>query len=303
MPQMPLAMLQPPPMTPPPMTGPMKIQAALTLLKSEKARGYRIDIEDESTVVADEQQDKQARIEFLTALGGFLKEAVPAGQQSPALVPLLGKMLSFGARSFRAGRDLEQTLEDTVAKLESQAKKAETAPPPPNPELIKAQAVAQDMQVKAQAEAQRMQMEAQTQQAANQVELQKMAAQEKIDERQSVLDQGDQELRRLEIAMKMREMDLKQQEIDLDHQREAREAERARFDMSITSRDSERADRDVQAKEQNGSDLQSMKAEFEKLKQAHAAPKVYPKVRIVRDPQTNRAVGLEPVAEPQPTIN
>src|SRR4051812_29324107 len=48
----------------------------LALLRDEKTRGFRIEIETDSTIEPDESAEKQIRVEFLTAIGGFMREAI-----------------------------------------------------------------------------------------------------------------------------------------------------------------------------------------------------------------------------------
>lgn len=95
-------------------------EQAIVMLKNEPIRNFAIEIETDTLVQLDEQADKQSRIEFLTAAGGFLREAVMAGQQSPQIVPLLGQMLLFGARGFKVGRELEGVFEQYLAQAQNQ---------------------------------------------------------------------------------------------------------------------------------------------------------------------------------------
>ena len=138
------------------------VPQALQLLRNETMRNFNIDIETDTLVLIDQQQDKQERIEFLTAVGGFLKQAVDAGKSNPTLAPLLGDMLLFGIRGFKIGRTLEGDFEQYIEK----AKQAQ-GQQQPSPEQIKAQA---DMQAK-QAE---LQMEQAKMQAEQQLETQKI---------------------------------------------------------------------------------------------------------------------------------
>lgn len=165
----------------PPMTPEMKFAAAVALLKNDRDRGFRIEIETDSTIATDEQADKQARIEFLTAAGGFITQAIEAAGQAPQLAPLLGKMLLFGVRGFKAGRELEGAFEDAVDKMDQKARAIESAPPPPNPEQMKAQAEAertkidaQVAQAEAQAKMQALQLEAQIAAQEHQFKMQEM---------------------------------------------------------------------------------------------------------------------------------
>lgn len=137
----PMAMGMPP--LPPPSPDQQALEyltEAFQLLKDDKVRGFRIDIETDSTVQPDEDAEKQRRIEFTSALGEMFKNAIPMVQQVPELLPLVGEALRFVTRGFRAGRQLEDVLDKTLKVLEQQAQAAaqakQNAPPQPTKEQI-----------------------------------------------------------------------------------------------------------------------------------------------------------------------
>ena len=57
-------------------------EAVMQLLKSDHARGFRVDVETDSTVEMDAGQTQEARTEFLTSAGNFLNNALPVMQSS-----------------------------------------------------------------------------------------------------------------------------------------------------------------------------------------------------------------------------
>jgi hypothetical protein len=91
-------------------------------------------------VELDEQAEKESRIEFLTAAGGFLERAANVAQVTPELTPLMAEMLMFGVRAYRGGRQMEAAFEDAMAKMTAPK---EPTPPQPSPEEIKAQSAIQ----------------------------------------------------------------------------------------------------------------------------------------------------------------
>lgn len=136
---------------------------AIRMLKDDRLRPLRIDIEADSTIMANHQQEQQSRIQFLDMASNFLQKVGPAVQQEPALAPLLGQMLLFGIRSFPQGAELEGAFEQAVKQMEQMAKAAQMMPkgPPPDPKMVVAQAQVrnidsqiQERQVRAQADAQ-----------------------------------------------------------------------------------------------------------------------------------------------------
>ncbi|TAX39145.1 hypothetical protein [Rhizobium leguminosarum] len=111
------------------------IDEVVELLRNDSVRGFRIDIETDSTIEPDEDAEKQRRMEFVQMVGGFMQQAGAIAQQTPMLVPVMVETLLFAARGFRAGRQLENTLEQVGAQL-SQSATAPRPPPEPTPEQM-----------------------------------------------------------------------------------------------------------------------------------------------------------------------
>lgn len=116
------------------MTGVQVGPEVVQLLRSDKLRSYRIDIETDSTVFEDAEELKKSTTEMLGAVAGFLEKGLPAVQMEPRLAPLLFEMLSVGVRTFKEGRKIEDVIEQVAQSL------AQPAPPKPNPEAEKAKA-------------------------------------------------------------------------------------------------------------------------------------------------------------------
>jgi hypothetical protein len=123
-------------------------------------------------IYQDEQQEKQDRVEFLSAVSQFMQTALPVATQSPELTPLLMEMLKFGVTAFKAGKGMEGLIDETADKFRQQAKAAEGQPKPPTPEMQKLQMQAQMEQAKMQAQAQAKQAEMQMQVQMEQQKLQ-----------------------------------------------------------------------------------------------------------------------------------
>lgn len=152
----------PPPQPPDPDKLPVTIDDVMALLHDDRTRGFRIDVETDSTISTDEQADKEEWTELLGTLGQFMQGAVALGQQVPQFVPVIGEMLQTTVRKFRAGRQLEDTIETAVDAL-SQAAEQKIANPAPDPAMVKAQADAKNTEVKTQAELQKSNNELQMQ--------------------------------------------------------------------------------------------------------------------------------------------
>jgi hypothetical protein len=150
------------------------IPQALALLKDEPAKNFRIEVTTDSMIYQDEQQEKQDRVEFLTAVSQFMQTALPVAQGVPELTPLLMEMLKFGVTAFKAGKGLEGLIDETADQFRAQAEQAKGQPKPPTPEMQKLQMQAQMEQAKLEAQSQAKQAEMQAQM---QLEQQKMQMQ------------------------------------------------------------------------------------------------------------------------------
>lgn len=140
---------------------PQTFLQAVQLLKDESLRTFKIDIETDSTKAIDDDADKQAVNEFMTAMTAFVEQIANLNAAFPAAVPLMGEMMMFAARRFKAGRGLESSVERFVEQLTEAA--AQPKQEPADPAAIKAQADAQqsqqDAQVKMHTEAMKAQIE------------------------------------------------------------------------------------------------------------------------------------------------
>lgn len=123
-------------------TGLQPSEEVIQLLRNDPMRTFMIDIETDSTIAVDEEEEKRSRVEFLNASSEFLVKAIELTRAQPLLTPLLGEMLMFGVRGFRAGRDLEdefeRTMETIMAQLEQQMSQQQNRRPPEDPAVIKA---------------------------------------------------------------------------------------------------------------------------------------------------------------------
>lgn len=82
-------------------------------LRSDITRKITISIETQSTVLADEQADKEARIEFISAFATFVQNLMPLVATGQFDVKTVKEILLFGVRGFPKAR----TLESLIASL------------------------------------------------------------------------------------------------------------------------------------------------------------------------------------------
>lgn len=203
------------------------IPQALQLLRDKPLRNFRIEIAADSLVIMDEQRERSERNEFLTAIGSFLREALPMAQASPVMVPLLMEMLKFAVSAYKVGKTMEGVIDQAVEQLKQQA--ANPAPPPPDPKLIAIQAQSQAKQ--------------QEQQQGLQIEQQRMAMEDQRAQREQAYQaQQDQQQQALEAQREAMQQEHEKQleafkaEMDARNQ-QAQDAAKAQVDMILAALD------------------------------------------------------------------
>ena len=181
-----------------------QIEKAIQLLRDDHPRGYRIDIEVDTMVHGDQQVERQDATEFLTSVTEFVTAAGQIVMQAPDFAPLAAKMLQWGVRKFRTGRELESAIDEYADKVTKEAQANAGKPKPPSPEQIKAQTE----QKKAQAEIQSKQLEAKSQQANDEREAQLQQQKHQFETQKM---QMELKIKELELQLKEREMNMKLQ--------------------------------------------------------------------------------------------
>lgn len=141
------------------------VPQALMLLKDKVLRNFRIEVAADSLVQIDENQNKRDRVEFLQAMGGFLTQALPMGQQSPELVPMLVDMVKFGISAYKQAEPIEGTIDQAMEQLKQKQAMAAQQPPQPDPEMVKMQLDQQREQARTEADMQIEQIKMQSEAA------------------------------------------------------------------------------------------------------------------------------------------
>lgn len=159
----------PPP--PPPQT--ITIDAVVQLLRDDKLRSYRIDIETDSTIFEDAETEKESRTELLTAMFGFMQNWLPVVKAGgPPMMKLGFEMLEFGVRGFKSGRQLEEALEEARTNIEQAA--ANPEPPPPDPKVEGEKIKLEATKMKAEADVAKTQMDMQKSVTEHQMDMEKL---------------------------------------------------------------------------------------------------------------------------------
>ncbi|MBL8562457.1 MAG: hypothetical protein JNN06_09265, partial [Gemmobacter sp.] len=106
---------EPPKLDPVPETS---FEAVHERLRRDFSRKITVQIETDSTVLADEQADKEARIEFLGAFATFVQQLAPLAATGQFDMKTVKEILLFGVRAFPKSR----TLEGLIAQMPDEPK-------------------------------------------------------------------------------------------------------------------------------------------------------------------------------------
>jgi hypothetical protein len=95
------------------------IEQVLKFLSDNRARSFTLDIETDSTILADENAEKKARTEFVGVLGSLLPQLGQMIQADPKTAPFCGELLKFATAPFRAGRSLDSSIDELIEQLKA----------------------------------------------------------------------------------------------------------------------------------------------------------------------------------------
>jgi hypothetical protein len=167
----------------------------MQVLRDDKQRSYRVDIETDSTVSGNQAMDQKSMTELLTGVSAFISNAGPAVAAGYLPLEAAKSMLMSAVRRFRMGREVEDALDmigedgaagggqDAQAMQQGQQQEQQAAA---QAEQMKMQMEqqnstlkAQEMQQKAEMEQAKMQLDAQIQQASLMIQEQEIGLKER----------------------------------------------------------------------------------------------------------------------------
>jgi hypothetical protein len=95
------------------------IEQVLKFLSDNRARSFTLDIETDSTILADENAEKKATTEFIGVLGQLLPQLGQMIQADPKTAPFCGELLKFATKPFRAGRSLDSSIDELIEQMKA----------------------------------------------------------------------------------------------------------------------------------------------------------------------------------------
>jgi hypothetical protein len=136
-----------------------KLQAEVTIdqvlhfLRDSRAKAFTLDIETDSTIMADEDGEKQRRTEFVGVLSQLLPQLTQMLTGAPETAPFCGEVLKFATAPFRAGRSLDGAIDDLIELMKQKGSQQQ----PDDPTTAQGKIALQIEQMKQQTEMQKIQ--------------------------------------------------------------------------------------------------------------------------------------------------
>jgi hypothetical protein len=258
------------------------------MLRADAVRTFQIRVAPDSTLEPDLQAEQAGRAQVIQAVSTIMQQGAALASQGPEGAKLVGELIMFALRPFK---DFD-ALEETVTQATEAAAKAIAAraaqPPPPNPYLEEMKLRAQLAQAEHALKQEKLKIDAQAQAAENQIRMreieQKRIEQDQIFQTKMIeLDEKRREREATELAAMNGEACG-----HADGDKEAGE------DCSVCAETEDAPSaphvRPIHPGRREGiAEALLMAAEaMREAASAMAAPK-----RLVRDPATGRAIGVE----------
>lgn len=243
---------------------------ACDLLRNDALRSYRVSIETDSTVAIDEAADKAARSEFLNSVGAFMQKAMPLIQTFPTFGAVMGEMLMYGTRGYKAGRQLEGALQTAIDTMVQQIEQAAAQPPEQqqDPAMMELQAKAQFQQAQ-------LQQDGQLKQAQFQQQAQLEGARLQLDSKKLEMEWA-KEQQRAQLEVQKTQATL------------ALEAEKARADLALKAEGMRQKNTLDTARQTTAATQKGVKPNGKPLK-----PPIVRKVgKVYRDAEGNKTVEM-----------
>jgi hypothetical protein len=120
------------------------IEQVLRFLEDNRARCFVLDIETDSTILIDEQAEKQRRGEFVGVLGQLMPQLAAMVTAEPSTADFCGELLKFAVAPFRAGRSMDGSIDELVEQMKQKG----SQPKGPDPVTAQSQTAKEIEQMK-----------------------------------------------------------------------------------------------------------------------------------------------------------
>ena len=180
------------------------MEEVMTALKDNVMRDYTISVQTGSTISETDFERKEDLAEFFTAISGMMQQLFPAVQEGIIPMEVAKEFISYAARRFEVGRDLEAAIEMMGQQPPQQQEEEEGDGGEQNAMLKVAEMQMQVEQAKLELKKQEMEMDFQIDQLKLQIEAAKLQVEMKSDDANRqvkiIIANIDQETTRINAA-------------------------------------------------------------------------------------------------------
>lgn len=117
-------------------------QGAIAFMQRDDSIMFRIRVQPESMAMADYQQMKADRSEFLAAISQFMQASQPLMEMNKQATPILLQLLRWGLAGFKGAQEIQGVMDQAIKAATAAAKQPDQPKPDPKLEAIKAESAA-----------------------------------------------------------------------------------------------------------------------------------------------------------------
>jgi len=96
------------------------LEQVMRFLKDNKSKAFTLDIETDSTVMIDENGEKERRAEFIQVLTPMLQQVGQMVTATPESAEFCGALLKFATAPYRAGRELDGAVDNLIELMKAE---------------------------------------------------------------------------------------------------------------------------------------------------------------------------------------
>jgi hypothetical protein len=177
------------------------IEQVLYFFKNNRVKAFVLDIETDSTIMVDENAEKEKRAEFLGMLSQLLPQLTAMISAEPSTAAWCGEILKFAIAPYRAGRSLDGANDELVELMKQKGEQ----PRGDDPMTLQAKTAKEIEQMKIAHLKEKDQLEVQMKNAEMQMR----------DKHEAMKIQSNEKIKLTEIASKQRDEQAKAQQMNM----------------------------------------------------------------------------------------
>ena len=207
-------------------------EQVIGFLRDERARAFVLDIETDSTVLIDENTEKQRRTEFMGMFAQLFPQMGQLVAAEPSLAGFVGEMLKFSVAPYRVSRSLDTAIDNMIMLMEQKAGQPKGDDPTTATNKVNLQIAQMENQAKQMKDKADVQLKAQEIQMKDATQREKIKSTERIHLAKSQESERDMQADAQRASMEMLQAREEHQQKMLESQNKMREA-KLKSDLAV----------------------------------------------------------------------